>query len=55
MPAQWEEIQQLCALCQGTGKIVEPHNIENPPPAEVDCPQCNGEGYKEWGRKKVVI
>ena len=52
MPAQWKEIQQLCALCQGTGKFIVPHDSLEPPPAEVDCPACGGEGYLEWGRLK---
>mgnify|MGYP001559996618 CR=1 FL=1 len=48
----WKEIQQLCALCQGTGKIIPDHDAGQSSPAEIDCPVCNGEGYKEWGRLK---
>ena len=53
MPTTWTEIQRICTFCHGTGKVVPPSNQGTPPPLEIDCPICLGEGYIEWGREKV--
>lgn len=48
----WKEIQQTCAYCQGTGRIIPSYNTAQPPPVDIECPVCAGEGYLEWGRLK---
>ena len=48
--ANWASLQQVCALCQGSGYYTAPHDTGNPPPEPSACPQCQGEGYREMGR-----
>jgi DnaJ-class molecular chaperone len=50
---QWAEIQWICSKCGGDGKYVPPHDTQQPSPSEIDCPQCNGEGYVSIGRLHI--
>lgn len=49
----WAELQDICPKCGGDGKYIEPHDTQEPPPVEIDCPLCNGEGYVAVGRVKI--
>ncbi len=49
----WKDIQHICTVCKGTGKVIPPFDSGSPPPVEIDCPICLGEGYLEWGREKI--
>jgi len=53
MGQNWTELQLICPKCGGSGKYIEPHNTQELPPSEVDCPLCNGVGYTEFGRIKI--
>jgi len=45
------EIIQKCARCKGTGQI-DPYGE---PPGETECPDCEGNGFREWGTLPDVM
>jgi len=44
--AQEEYIYKMCAVCNGTGKMISPPSGG---PAEPDCGHCDGVGKLLWG------
>lgn len=47
--ARYRDIEIVCKDCYGTGKKSFAIGV---PPVEEDCQDCEGKGFKLWGRIK---